>query len=205
MTKHTKAKRRADWRPFAAYLRTKPGIWHDVPDGMPMLNPTVVRDGGYPSAFFPPLAFEARGPQGRQAARYVGDPRDVHRELYGLGVDPRDVTRSVSTHDGVGFSTLPVGATAAQPEPPVESAGPPDEGDRRTIAEAGRSHWPTIAETLRARPGVWHRVLGRRGTLAPKIKAGAFVAFRPAGAFDARMRDYELEVRYVGETAEVTS
>lgn len=205
MTKPTKKQRRADWRHFAAYLRTKPGVWHDVPDAMPMLNPTVVRDGGYPSAFWPPLAFEARGAKGRQSARYVGDPRDMHRELYELGRDPRDVTRRVSLGaegleagvERAGFTTLPLDAReAAPPEPPVESAT----DERPVIREAGRSHWPAVATTLREHPGSWFRVLGRFGSLAPKIKTGGLVAFRPAGDFEARVRDYELEVRFVGST-----
>lgn len=62
------------------------------------------------------------------------------------------------------------------------------------------SHWHLVAESLRARPGDWGRpVHGRSdGSIVANIRRGELSAFRPAGAFEAKVRQGELWARYVG-------
>lgn len=73
--------------------------------------------------------------------------------------------------------------------------------------EPGR--WTAVADELRANPGRWAKIKvdASDTTLAHRIKHGAVVGFRPAGAFEARSvswasdgkRRFDIYARYVGE------
>lgn len=215
MTKHTKRRRapNADWRPLAAHLRSNPGIWYDVPEELPTLNPWLVANGDYP--VFTPGAFEVRGrARGRQAARYIGDPRDVVAQMTAR-VDPVDYVRSVDMStlgyeygvERCGFTLLPLPRATGDPLVFRESA--PPEGVVPTklpgiegILTSRGSDWHRVADVLRAHPGEWLPVLDeamRPGAevhanlagltgYASLIRRGQLVAFRPDGAFEARSR-----------------
>lgn len=66
------------------------------------------------------------------------------------------------------------------------------------------SKWAPIAEALRRQPRKWARLdLDASGSTtraaATHIKRGHFVAFRPAGHYEAKTENYELWARYVGD------
>lgn len=73
---------------------------------------------------------------------------------------------------------------------PVSFGHPPDEG------------WQPIADALRQRPGEWARItrpgIALRAHI-PHIKTGRIKAFRPPGAFTARMIRGELWAVYLGD------
>jgi predicted alpha/beta superfamily hydrolase len=81
-------------------------------------------------------------------------------------------------------------------------APPPSSGGRK----ADR-HWAEIAEELRGRPGEWALVSDDIShQAAHNIRAGRLASFRPAGSFEATMRDIHqptgrgrMYVRFVGE------
>ena len=68
--------------------------------------------------------------------------------------------------------------------------------------------WAAAARELRTRPGAWAQippdVHGRnpRARVA-QINRGTIKAFRPAGAYEAKMASNRLWVRYVGKQADI--
>jgi hypothetical protein len=64
-----------------------------------------------------------------------------------------------------------------------------------------------IAEALKARPGLWARVLEDVAQSTPGlIRNGLLVAHRPAGSFEATARKngdrWDIYARYIGENGE---
>lgn len=96
----------------------------------------------------------------------------------------------------------PAGVVRWEDPPAAHSAAGKPKHPRRT------DKWRTVATELRRRPGEWAVLLeaerfGNGGGIAGQIKAGALIAFRPAGAFDATTRTvdglYTVYARYVGD------
>lgn len=74
---------------------------------------------------------------------------------------------------------------------------------------AGRGLHSEIAAILRKNPGQWARVLGRRSANSARmISQGELIAYRPAGAFEARSSQRadgdgcDIWARYVGTPPE---
>lgn len=215
MTKHPKPPP-FDWRRVAAACRATPGVWRELPPTVPSINPRRVgRDDYYRGVFAQPSIFEVRGRRrGEQAIRYVGEQDTTPYiealmrgdltplEDYPLHVWPDDWFGLAMHAEGrrPGFALLPLARPLSAVDLPEREPGraPSAPDEAHTIREAGRDYWPAVAETVRARPGEWFRVLGQWSTMAGQIKRGRVVAFRPADEWEARTRDYELEVRYIG-------
>lgn len=99
-------------------------------------------------------------------------------------------------------------AADIRPEPLPEKNPSPGPG----VAVAGgashaqRENHRQIVERLRAARGEWHRVTesasfaerGSAGNVAMRIRDGLLAAYRPAGHFEAVVRDGATWARYVG-------
>lgn len=55
-----------------------------------------------------------------------------------------------------------------------------------------------IADALRSEPGRWAMLPDLPNSISTSIRSGTHAAYRPAGAFDAAVRQGNLYVRYVG-------
>lgn len=182
-------------RELFRHAREHPGVRIVVPGWVTPLHRAGVREARYKAAT-PKGSFDLEVRDGVQHLVFLGEP--LHEWF---GMPPFE---AISRRLPGGGVVLPAEPTPAEALPPADLTTQTVD-PTPVIREAGRSHWPEIADSLRERPDVWHRVLGRWTNHASPINRGALAAFRPAGAFEARTRDYELEIRYVGEVEAVES
>jgi hypothetical protein len=67
------------------------------------------------------------------------------------------------------------------------------------IGQGTRYDWQAIAEQLRQNPQRWAKIEVKSTTYATLIPRGQVMAFRPAGAYEARTSKGSLFIRYIGE------
>jgi len=76
----------------------------------------------------------------------------------------------------------------------VDELPPPENGRAR-----GRHDHDAIAAALRQKPGQWAMLPDAPGSLAGQIHYGSVIAYRPAGSYEAHIRQGNVYARYRGD------
>jgi len=94
--------------------------------------------------------------------------------------------------------------------PTIQNPPPANSGRPASNGQSVRIDWYEVADLAKANPGEWIKVDGlAHSANAYQVRTAHLVAFRPAGAFEATLRNRdkeqkgraELYVRFIGTTA----